>query len=453
MALAFRGRMEYYVKQEVIAMHMTDLIEKKKNGGELTAEEIAFIIGGYTEGSIPDYQMSALLMAIVFRGMTVKETTALTMAMAHSGDMIDLSSLGPHTADKHSTGGVGDKTSLVLCPMVAACGGKMAKMSGRGLGHTGGTIDKLESFPGFSVSMSPERFLEIADTVGFVIAGQTAALAPADKKMYALRDVTATVGSIPLIVSSIMSKKLASGARTIVLDVKTGSGAFMATEEDAFTLAREMVNVGRQAGRNMAAVVTDMDQPLGFAVGNALEVKEAISVLRGEDVPDLKELCMVLGENILVRSGIAATKKEAAARLEEAIASGEALRRLAAMVEAQGGDPAAVYDPSLLPAAPVVRSVKAPRTGYITAMEAKNIGLVSMHLGGGRATKEDVIDLGVGVVLRAKVGALVREGDELAVIHAADEPAALTAEKELLSCYTFGDEPVARPPFIRGVVS
>ena len=442
-----------YNQIEVIIVHMTDLIEKKKTGAELTEEEIRFIINGYTAGSIPDYQMSALLMAIVFRGMTVPETTALTMAMAHSGDMVDLSALGPFTADKHSTGGVGDKTSLVLCPMAAACGAKMAKMSGRGLGHTGGTIDKLESFPGFSTAMSPERFLEIADTVGFVIAGQTANLAPADKKMYALRDVTATVGSIPLIVSSIMSKKLASGARTIVLDVKTGSGAFMEREEDAFTLAREMVNVGRQAGRNMAAVVTDMDQPLGFAVGNALEVKEALSVLRGENVPDLKELCLVLGSQILTRSGIAADETEARRRLEESIASGAALRKLAEMVEAQGGDPAAVYDPSLLPAAPVQRTVRAPHSGYIAAMEARDIGLVSMHLGGGRATKEDVIDLSVGVVLSAKVGEFLRAGAPLAVIHAADENAAARAEEELLLCYTFSDTAPVRPPLIRGVVS
>ena len=434
-------------------MHMTDLIEKKKNGLTLTDEEIRFIVNGYTAGEIPDYQMSALLMAILFRGMTIPETTALTMAMAHSGDMVDLSSLGAHTADKHSTGGVGDKTSLVLCPMVAACGAKMAKMSGRGLGHTGGTIDKLEAFPGFSTAMSPERFLEIADTVGFVIAGQTANLAPADKKMYALRDVTATVNSIPLIVSSIMSKKLASGAKTIVLDVKTGSGAFMETEEDAFTLAREMVNVGKEAGRNMAAVVTDMDQPLGFAVGNALEVKEAIAVLRGEDVPDLKELCMVLGSNILVRSGLAADEAEARARLADAIESGAALKKLADMVTAQGGDAAAVYDTSLLPLAPVQRRVNAPRDGYIAAMEAKNIGLVSMHLGGGRATKEDVIDQRVGVVLAAKVGDFLRAGDELAVVHAADEKAAEEAERELLACYTFADEKPQRPPFIRGVVT
>ena len=341
-------------------MHMTDLIEKKKQGQTLTQEELHFIVHGYTAGDIPDYQMSALMMAIYFRGMTPEETAQLTIEMEHSGDVVDLSPLGEHTADKHSTGGVGDKTSLVLCPMVAACGGKMAKMSGRGLGHTGGTIDKLESFPGFSTAMTPEKFLENAENVGFVIAGQTANLAPADKKMYALRDVTATVDSIPLIVSSIMAKKLASGARTIVLDVKTGSGAFMETEESAFELARQMVSVGKHAGRNMAAVVTDMDQPLGFAVGNALEVKEAISVLRGADVPDLRELCLVLGTNILVRSGLAETEEEARARLEKSIESGAALDKLAAMVRAQGGDPAAVYDTSLLPQAPVVRTVKAP---------------------------------------------------------------------------------------------
>ena len=442
-----------YNAYEVICMHMTDLIEKKKKGLELTEEEIQFIVKGYTAGDIPDYQMAALMMAILFKGMTIPETTALTMAMAHSGDMVDLSSLGAFTADKHSTGGVGDKTSLVLCPMVAACGARMAKMSGRGLGHTGGTIDKLESFPGFSTSMSPKRFLEIAKTVGFVIAGQTANLAPADKKMYALRDVTDTVNSIPLIVGSIMSKKLASGARTIVLDVKTGSGAFMEKEKDAFTLAQEMVDVGKKAGRNMAAVVTDMDQPLGFAVGNALEVKEAIAVLKGENVPDLKELCMVLGSNILVRSGIAADEENARVRLDESIRSGAALKKLADMVTAQGGDASAVYDVSLLPTAPVQRHVKAPKDGYISAMKAKDIGLVSMHLGGGRATKEDVIDLRVGVVLSAKVGDRLRSGDELAVIHAADEKAAREAEKELLECYTFSARKPRRKPFIRGVVT
>ena len=284
-------------------MHMTDLIEKKKQGQTLTQEELHFIVHGYTAGDIPDYQMSALMMAIYFRGMTPEETAQLTIEMEHSGDVVDLSPLGEHTADKHSTGGVGDKTSLVLCPMVAACGGKMAKMSGRGLGHTGGTIDKLESFPGFSTAMTPEKFLENAENVGFVIAGQTANLAPADKKMYALRDVTGTVDCIPLIASSIVSKKLASGARTIVLDVKTGSGAFMETEESAFELARQMVSVGKHAGRNMAAVVTDMDQPLGFAVGNALEVKEAIDILAGRAGGDLLVEISIRRHPIFTRSG------------------------------------------------------------------------------------------------------------------------------------------------------
>lgn len=434
-------------------MRMVDLIGKKRDGGTLTAEELRFIIHGYTAGSIPDYQMSALLMAIVFQGMSEEETLELTMAMTHSGDMVDLSGLGSRTADKHSTGGVGDKTSLVLCPMAAACGAVMAKMSGRGLGHTGGTIDKLEAFPGFSTAMEPARFLEIAQTVGFVIAGQTANLAPADKKMYALRDVTGTVASIPLIVSSIMSKKLASGAKTIVLDVKTGSGAFMETEEGAFELARQMVAVGKLAGRNMAAVVTDMDQPLGYAVGNALEVREAIAVLRGEDIPDLRELCLVLGSQILSRCG--ATESEQAARqaLEQSIADGSALKKLAEMVEAQGGDSAAVYNTDLLPTAAVQHSVKAPVSGYIRSIHARGVGNVSMILGGGRATKEDIIDLGVGVVLRAKAGTFLSAGEELAVIHAACEADARKAEEALLACYQFTDEMPALPPFIRGVVS
>lgn len=434
-------------------MRMIDLIGKKRDGGTLTAEEIRFIVQGYTAGSIPDYQMSALLMAIIFRGMNEEETLELTMAMAHSGDMVDLSALGTRTADKHSTGGVGDKTSLVLCPMAAACGAVMAKMSGRGLGHTGGTIDKLEAFPGFSTAMTPDRFLDIAGSVGFVIAGQTANLAPADKKLYALRDVTGTVASIPLIVSSIMSKKLASGAGTIVLDVKTGSGAFMETDEGAFELARQMVAVGKLAGRNMAAVVTDMDQPLGYAVGNALEVKEAIAVLQGKDIPDLRELCLVLGSQILSRCG--AAEDEAAARraLEQALADGSALKKLAEMVEAQGGDSAAVYDPALLPTAPVQRSVKAPVSGYIRSIHARGVGNVSMILGGGRATKEDNIDQSVGVVLRAKVGARLTAGEELAVIHAACEADAAKAEEALLTCYQFTDAPPQLPPFIRGVVS
>ncbi len=433
-------------------MRMTELIEKKRDGGALMPEEIRFMIDGYTRGEIPDYQMSAMLMAIVWRGMDRRETLELTMAMAESGDTVDLSPLGEYTADKHSTGGVGDKTSLVLCPMAACCGVKMAKMSGRGLGHTGGTIDKLESFPRFSTAVEPEAFLAQAERVGFVIAGQTADLAPADKKLYALRDVTGTVPSIPLIVSSIMSKKLASGARTIVLDVKTGGGAFMETEEKAFELAREMVDIGRLAGRNMAAVVTDMDQPLGFAVGNALEVKEALSVLRGEDVPDLRELCLVLGSCILLHSGAAASEAEARERLEAALSSGAALDKLAEMVEAQGGDKRAVYDPSLLPAAPVLRTLRAPVSGYITAIRAKEVGRVSLLLGGGRATKESAIDLSVGVLLRSKVGAYVEQGAPLAEIHAASEESADAAQEALLRCYDFAWEAPVLPPFIRGRV-
>ena len=437
----------------IFVLHILNIIRKKRDGGTLTKDEIEYFVRGCTDGSIPDYQLSALLMAIYLNGMTHEETAELTLAMAHSGDMADLSAIHGVTVDKHSTGGVGDKTSMVIVPVCAACGVKIAKMSGRGLGHTGGTADKLESIPGMRIDLSPEDFTAQINKIGCAMIGQTGELCPADKKLYALRDVTATVDSIPLIVSSIMAKKLASGARTIVLDVKTGSGAFMETEESAFELARQMVSVGKHAGRNMAAVVTDMDQPLGFAVGNALEVKEAISVLRGADVPDLRELCLVLGTNILVRSGLAETEEKARARLEKSIESGAALDKLAAMVRAQGGDPAAVYDTSLLPQAPVVHTVKAPCDGYIAAMEAKDIGLVSMHLGGGRATKEDVIDLSVGVVLAAKDGAYLHTGDTLATIHARTEADAAAAEEELLKCYTFSDEAPVRPPFIRGVVT
>ena len=433
-------------------MHMAELIEKKRDGGILSAEEINFIIRGYTSGEIPDYQMSALCMAIFFRGMSSEETTAMTMAMAHSGEMVDLSSLGEYTGDKHSTGGVGDKTSLVLCPMVACCGMKMAKMSGRGLGHTGGTLDKLESIPGLSVQMDGERFLRNAAGVGFVLAGQSAEMAPADKKLYALRDVTATVPSMPLIVSSIMSKKLASGAKTIVLDVKTGSGAFMETEEASFALAREMVSVGRMAGRNMGAVVTDMDQPLGYAVGNALEVKEAVSVLKGENIPDLKELCLVIGSQLLLRSGLAESAEAARTSLEETVASGAALDRLAAMVEAQGGDKRAIYDTSLLPSAPVVYELKSEKSGYVSGMQAKTIGVAAMHLGAGRETAEESIDPAVGIVLRKKVGDAVTIGETLAVIHANDEALLPGVKQEVLNAYCFSEQKPTMKPFIRGIV-
>ncbi len=433
-------------------MQMTELIAVKRDGGKLSKEEIEFMIRGYTDGLIPDYQMSAMCMAILLRGMDDEETLWLTLAMRDSGETLDLSAIDGVKADKHSTGGVGDKTSLVLCPMVAACGVKIAKMSGRGLGHTGGTIDKLESFPGFVTGISEQRFVENVNRCGIAIAGQTAEVDPADKKLYALRDVTGTVPSIPLIVSSIMSKKLAAGADVIVLDVKTGSGSFMKTEEQARTLAEGLTRVGRLAGKRCAAVITDMDEPLGLAVGNALEVKEAIAVLQGQTAGEVRELCLTLGTCILVEGGFAAGEDEARSMLEETISSGTALKKLAELVEAQYGDPSAVYDTSLLPMAPVQRTVSSPIAGYVAHMQAEKIGLVSMHLGGGRVTKESVIDLSVGVQLCKKVGDAVAEGEALAVLHAADEASAKRAEQELLACYSFTDTPVMRKPFIKGIV-
>lgn len=432
---------------------MSDLIQKKRDGGELSTEEIRWMIAGYTAGEVPDYQMSAMCMAIYFKGMSLRETYDLTMAMLDSGGRVDLSPLSGVKADKHSTGGVGDKTSLVLCPMLAACGVKMAKMSGRGLGHTGGTLDKLESFAGFSSEMDMEHFLRSVEENGFVIAGQTAELCPADKKLYALRDVTATVASMPLIASSILSKKFAAGADVIVLDVKVGSGSFMETEEEAFRLARLMVDVGGLAGKKVIAVVTDMDEPLGRTVGNALEVKEALAALRGGEYNpgDLMELCYTIGSLILTESGIAAPE-ESRWMLQEAVESGKALDRLAAFIRAQGGDGEAVYDPTRLPQAAVVRAVPAPADGYVLGMNAQGVGLVSMHLGGGRATKESEIDLSVGVVLNRKVGESVKKGETLATIHAASETDADRAADELLRCYTIGPDRKGRKPFIRGIV-
>ena len=433
-------------------MQMTDLLAKKRDGGALTTEEIDFMIRGYTRGEIPDYQMSAMCMAILLRGMDERETLDLTLAMMHSGETLDLSPIRGVKADKHSTGGVGDKTSLVLCPMVAAAGLKIAKMSGRGLGHTGGTIDKLESFPGFSAAISEETFFHSVNEIGIAIMGQTAELVPADKKLYALRDVTGTVPSIPLIVSSIMSKKLASGADVIVLDVKCGDGAFMKTEADARRLAEGLTRVGRLAGRKCAAVITDMDQPLGCAVGNAVEVKEALAVLRGETRGDLLELCLTLGGCMMVEAGVVWSMEEAKLELLETIENGSALNKLAQMVEAQGGDSRAVYDPSLLPEAAVKREVPAERSGYVRHIQAERVGLVSMHLGGGRATKEDSIDLSVGVVLNKKVGDRVEAGESLGVIHApsgekADEAAAL-----LRACFELSEEPVEKPAFIKAIL-
>ena len=434
-------------------MRMTDLIAKKRDGERLTTEEIAEMIRLYTAGEIPDYQMSAMCMAILFRGMDDGEILDLTMSMMRSGETLDLTPIHGVKADKHSTGGVGDKTSLVLCPMVAACGVKIAKMSGRGLGHTGGTIDKLESFPGFVTGISEQRFFDNVNRIGIAIAGQTAEVCPADKKLYALRDVTGTVPSIPLIVSSIMSKKLAAGADVIVLDVKCGSGAFMKTPEQARELAEGLTRVGTLAGRRCAAVITDMDEPLGFAVGNALEVREAIDVLAGRTkAGELLELCLTLGANILTLAGLAADETEAREKLMGTIRDGSALRKLAEMVEAQFGDPRAVYDFSLLPQAPVMLEVPSERAGFVAHIEAEDVGLVSMQLGGGRVTKESTIDLAVGVVLHKKVGDRVEAGESLGTIHAPDAEKAAAAAVLLRKCYTLSDEGVKKAPFIKGVV-
>ncbi len=433
-------------------MRMPDIIAKKRDGGELSKEEIQFVIDGYTKGELPDYQVSALLMAIVWRGMTRRETYDLTMAMMYSGDTMDLSAIKGVKADKHSTGGVGDKTSLALLPMVASQGVKMAKMSGRGLGHTGGTLDKLESFPGFSSSLDEVSFMKQVDSIGFAIVGQTANLDPADKKLYGLRDVTGTVQSVPLIVSSIMSKKLAAGADVIVLDVKCGGGAFMKTLDDARILAREMVEIGKMNGKRTVACITDMEEPLGSAVGNALEVKEAIALLKGEFGGEFLELCLTLGSCILTESGAAASDEAAREMLKKAISDGSALRKLAQFVKAQGGDERAVYDTSLLPQAPIVLPAPSVKSGYVNHIDAEGVGLVSMHLGGGRVTKDSVIDLSVGVLLEKKVGDRVEQGETLAYIHAADEESAKTAAAELAEAYSIGPEKPVRPPFIRDII-
>lgn len=433
-------------------MRMYDIIMKKRNGGELTKEEIDFFIEGYTKGDIPDYQVSALMMAIYFRKMTEAETLALTMAMADSGEKLDLSAIRGVKVDKHSTGGVGDKTSLALTPMVAACGIPVAKMSGRGLGHTGGTIDKLESFPGFSTSLTTEQFIENVNRIGIAIMGQTADLAPADKKLYALRDVTATVDNMSLIASSIMSKKLAAGAEAIVLDVKTGSGAFMKDEADAKALAEEMVKIGINAGRKTIAVISDMDQPLGLAVGNALEVKEAIDTLNGKGPADFVELCMTLGTQMLIAGGVSKEKENAEKKLKQVIEDGSALRKLAEFVEAQGGDARAVYEPERLLVASIQKPVLAQKEGYVYHIACDEVGICSLILGGGRETKESEIDLSVGLVLRKKVGDYVKVGEPLAVIHANDEECAKVAEKRFLNACEITEEKPVKSDFIKGIV-
>lgn len=434
-------------------MKMYELIVKKKRGGALTKEEIDWMIRAYTDGDVPDYQMSAMMMAICFVGMTDEETKDLTLAMAHSGDMLDLSAINGIKVDKHSTGGVGDKTSLVLAPLVASLGVPVAKMSGRGLGHTGGTIDKLESFTGFSTSLTPEQFIRNVNTIHIAIAGQTANLAPADKKLYALRDVTGTVDQMSLIASSIMSKKLASGADAIVLDVKTGDGAFMKKEADAIHLAEEMVSIGKLAGKDVSAVISDMDQPLGCAVGNALEVREAIDTLRNQGPADLRELVLVLGSYMVVKAGAADDLSLARTMLEESLSNGRAFEVFKEFVRAQGGDPNEAEHPELLPAARFQETVPAPGDGYVADIATEEIGKICLLLGGGRETKESRIDLSVGLVLCKKKGDAVRKGEPLAVIHANDEELLGQAAERLASAYTLTEMKPEAIPLIKEVIS
>ena len=430
-------------------MRMYDLILKKKQGGELSTDEIRYMIEGFTEGSIPDYQMSAMTMAICFRGMTPRETVDLTLAMRDSGDVLDLSGINGVKVDKHSTGGVGDKTSLALTPIIAALGVPVAKMSGRGLGHTGGTIDKLECFDGFTTALSEEQFAGNVNTIGIAIAGQTANLAPADKKLYALRDVTATVDQMSLIASSIMSKKLASGSDAIVLDVKTGNGAFMKKLEDSRALAKEMVSIGTMAGKKTVAVITDMDQPLGRAVGNSLEVREAIDTLRGEGPADFKEVVFALGSQMLMLAGRAADEKEARALMEGVIEDGSALDKFAQFVRAQGGDAAPVYDTSLLPVAGKTLEVTAKESGYVHRILAEDIGIACMTLGGGRETKESAIDLSVGIILEKKNGDAVSDGEVLATIYGNDDAKMQAAYEKIAHAYEIAKEPAAFVPVVR----
>ena len=400
---------------------MVDVIEKKRNGEELSKEEITFFVDGYTNGSIPDYQASAFLMAIYFQGMTAEEQAHLTMAMVESGDQIDLSAIEGLKVDKHSTGGVGDTTTLILVPLVAACGVPVAKMSGRGLGHTGGTLDKLESIEGFHIELTEEQFVKQVNELKLAVIGQSGNLTPADKNLYSLRDVTATVDSIPLIASSIMSKKIAAGADAIVLDVKTGDGAFMKTVEDAKALAESMVAIGQQVGRNTMAVISDMSQPLGYAIGNSLEVIEAIETLKGKGPEDLTELCLVLGSKMIVAGGKAESIDEARTMLKAVIEDGSALELFGKLIEAQGGNASIIHDTSLLPTAKYQIEVPALLLGIVTKMEADDIGVAAMLLGAGRATKEDEIDLAVGIVLTKKIGDPVQKGEPLAIIHSNTE--------------------------------
>ena len=420
-------------------MRMYDIIHKKRNGGELSEEEIRFFIEGYTDESIPDYQAAALCMAVYFRGMTPKETSILTLAMAESGDQIDLGGIEGFTVDKHSTGGVGDKTSLIVVPIVASCGGKVAKMSGRGLGHTGGTVDKLESIPGFRTELNPDDFIKQVNGIGLCIVGQTGELAPADKKLYALRDVTATVESIPLIASSIMSKKLAAGSKGIVLDVKTGSGAFMKTVEESENLAKEMVAIGKSAGKSVTAVITNMDIPLGDSVGNSLEVIEAIKTLKGEGESDLTEVCLTLAAQMLSMV-TGEDEKTCYSMAKGAIDNGLAINKLREMISAQGGNANVVDDYSLFKQPKYTAEIFSECDGYIEHTDAEKIGIASVILGAGREKKGDQIDPSAGIVLKKKTGDYVKKGKPLAVFYTDDEGKIEGAKQEFLDAFTFGNE-------------
>lgn len=433
-------------------MRMYDLILKKKEGKELTTEEINYMIEGYTKGTIPDYQMSAMTMAICFQGMSKKETLDLTLAMRDSGDVLDLSRIEGIKVDKHSTGGVGDKVSLVLTPIVASLGVPVAKMSGRGLGHTGGTIDKLESFEGFSTEITEEEFIDSVNRIQIAIAGQTANLAPADKKLYGLRDVTATVNQLSLIASSIMSKKLASGADAIVLDVKTGSGAFMQKEEDAEALAKAMVDIGNRAGKKTVALITDMDEPLGNAVGNALEVKEAMEALRGNGPKDLMEVVYALGAQMLILSGRAEDEEIAKHLITETIEQRQALKKFEEFIENQGGSKEQILHPELLPKSRYVIPVLAEEDGYVSRILAQEIGGACMTLGGGRETKESAIDLAVGVILNKKKSDPVKRGEALAYIHANHREKAITASAKIQRAYELAKEPTEKGPMVKHII-
>ncbi len=434
-------------------MRMYDIILKKRQGNVLTKEEIQYFVDGYTKGIIPDYQASAFMMTLFFQKMTREETVILTEAMMNSGDILDLSPIKGIKVDKHSTGGVGDTTTLILGPMVAAAGAPVAKMSGRGLGHTGGTIDKLESFKGFRTDISQEEFIENVNKIKLALASQTGDLAPADKKLYALRDVTATVDNLSLIAGSIMSKKLAAGADAIVLDVKTGSGAFMKTLDDSIELAKTMMDIGSGMGRETIAIISNMEQPLGRAVGNALEVVEAIETLKGKGPEDLYELCLVLGAQMLMLAKVAKTELEAREKLQQVILDGSALEKFKEFVDLQGGDARAVDNTKLLPNAKFIIEVKSPQDGFIKHIEAEEVGMSALILGAGRETKNSKIDLGVGIYLSKKVGEAVKKGETLAIIHSNDEEKIETAKNSLLNAYRFSQEKVNIPNLIYALVT